>query len=162
LPRAVHGRPGRDDRERRAAPDPDGTPFLERRSSVGHQRVHADLRRLPALRRPRSRPLRAPPPVRDRRCHLLDRVADQRARYVPESVGEERHSSVDLAGAFTVTTGLVTLVYAMVKAQEFGWTSGRTLGLAAVAAGLLAAFVWVERRSKAPLVRLDIFRNRSL
>src|SRR5438067_846212 len=83
-------------------------------------------------------------------------------RYVPESHAENRPDSVDIAGAATVTGGLVTLVYAIVKAQEFGWTSGRTLGLAAVAVSLLSAFVWIESRSKAPLIRLSIFRNRSL
>jgi predicted MFS family arabinose efflux permease len=56
----------------------------------------------------------------------------------------------------------VILVYAIVKAQAWGWTSGKTLGLAAFAVALLAAFVAIEQRSKAPLVRLGIFRNRSL
>jgi EmrB/QacA subfamily drug resistance transporter len=83
-------------------------------------------------------------------------------RWVPESLAEKRPDTVDLAGAVSVTGGLVVLVYAIVKAQEYGWTSARTLGMAAVAAALLAAFVFVERRSKAPLVRLGIFRNRSL
>jgi EmrB/QacA subfamily drug resistance transporter len=83
-------------------------------------------------------------------------------RFVPESRAEKRPDTVDLAGAVSVTAGLVILVYAIVKAQQFGWTSGRTLGLGAVAAVLLVAFVFIERRSKAPLVRLGIFRNRSL
>src|SRR5437763_3723044 len=83
-------------------------------------------------------------------------------RYVPESHAERRPDTVDIAGAASVTGGLVTLVYAIVKAQQFGWTSARTLGLGAVAAALLATFVWIETRSKAPLVRLGIFRNRSL
>jgi Major Facilitator Superfamily len=61
-----------------------------------------------------------------------------------------------------VTAGLLVLVYDIVKAQQYGWTSGRTLGLAALAATLLAAFVVIERRSRAPLIRLDIFRIRSL
>src|SRR3954447_21297488 len=55
------------------------------------------------------------------------------ARFVPESRDETAHRSFDVAGAVTVTGGLVTLVYAIVKAQSFGWGSGRTLGLAAVA-----------------------------
>ena len=45
------------------------------------------------------------------------------------------------------------LVYDIVKAQQYGWTSARTLGLAAVAALLLAAFVVIEKRSRAPLIR---------
>jgi EmrB/QacA subfamily drug resistance transporter len=83
-------------------------------------------------------------------------------RLVPESLAEKRPDTVDAAGAVSVTAGLVILVYAIVKAQQFGWTSARTLGLLAVAAALLVAFVVIERRSKAPLVRLGIFRNRSL
>ena len=54
------------------------------------------------------------------------------------------------------------LVYAIVKAQEKGWTSLHTLGLSAVALALLAAFVVIEHRSVAPLVRLGIFRVRTL
>jgi EmrB/QacA subfamily drug resistance transporter len=83
-------------------------------------------------------------------------------RYVPESRDELPHRSFDLAGAVTVTGGLVVLVYAIVKAQAFGWGSARTVGLIAAAIVLLAAFVAVERRSKAPLIRLSIFRVRTL
>jgi EmrB/QacA subfamily drug resistance transporter len=83
-------------------------------------------------------------------------------RFVPESRVEGTHRAFDLAGAGTVTGGLVVLVYAIVKAQEFGWGSARTLGLGALALALLTAFVVIERRSRAPLVRLSIFRVRSI
>jgi EmrB/QacA subfamily drug resistance transporter len=83
-------------------------------------------------------------------------------RYVPNTLAEHRPSSIDIAGAVSVTSGLVVLVYAIVKAQEWGWDSARTLGLGAVAAVLLATFVAIEARSKAPLVRLSIFRQRTL
>jgi EmrB/QacA subfamily drug resistance transporter len=83
-------------------------------------------------------------------------------RYVRESRVDVEHRSYDVAGAFTVTSGLVVLVYAIVKAQAYGWGSGRTLGLGAVAFALLAAFLVIESRSKAPLMRLSIFRIRTL
>jgi EmrB/QacA subfamily drug resistance transporter len=83
-------------------------------------------------------------------------------RYVAESRVESARRSLDLAGAFTVTGGLVILVYAIVKAQAYGWGSARTLGLGAVAIVLLAAFLLIEARSKAPLMRLAIFRIRAL
>jgi predicted MFS family arabinose efflux permease len=54
------------------------------------------------------------------------------------------------------------LVYAIVKAKDFGWGSARTLELGAVALALLAAFVVVESRIPGPLVRLQIFAIRSL
>ena len=83
-------------------------------------------------------------------------------RDVPESRDETAHRSFDVAGAVSVTAGLMTLVYAIVEAQQDGWTSARTLGLFGLAAALLGAFVVIEARSKAPLVRLSIFRVRSL
>ena len=84
------------------------------------------------------------------------------SRFVPESRSEAATRSFDLAGAVSVTSGLVLLTYAIVKAQDFGWGAPRTLALAGLAAALLVAFVVIERRSKAPLVRLDALRTRSL
>jgi EmrB/QacA subfamily drug resistance transporter len=83
-------------------------------------------------------------------------------RYVAESRVEMARRSFDVAGAVTVTGGLVILVYAIVKAQAWGWGSGRTIGIAALACALLAAFVAIEQRSPAPLMRLSIFRVRAL
>ncbi len=83
-------------------------------------------------------------------------------RFIPESRADMPHRSFDLAGAVTVTGGLVVLVYAIVKAQAFGWGSARTIGLIAAGVVLLAAFVLIERRSIAPLMRLNIFRVRTL
>jgi EmrB/QacA subfamily drug resistance transporter len=83
-------------------------------------------------------------------------------RYVRESRVDVEHRSYDIAGAVTVTGGLVVLVYAIVKAQAYGWGSGRTLGLIAVALALLAVFVMIESRAKAPLMRLSIFRIKTL
>src|SRR5246127_941734 len=83
-------------------------------------------------------------------------------RYVAESRVTVARRSFDLAGAVTVTGGLVVLVYAIVKAQAYGWGSARTRGLGAASLLLLAAFVAIERRSAAPLMRLSIFRIRAL
>src|SRR3954451_15029901 len=78
-------------------------------------------------------------------------------RYVPSHLAENKPPAIDIAGAVSVTAGLIVLVYAIVKAQQWGFGSGRTLGLIAFAAVLFAAFIWIERRSKTPLVRLGIF-----
>jgi EmrB/QacA subfamily drug resistance transporter len=82
-------------------------------------------------------------------------------RFVPESRAPERRG-FDLLGAFSVTGGLIVLVYAIVKVQAYGWISARTIGLLAVAVALLGAFVVTELRTRHPLVRLNIFRTRSL
>jgi EmrB/QacA subfamily drug resistance transporter len=83
-------------------------------------------------------------------------------RLVPESKDEHAHRSYDIAGAVTVTGGLMALVYAIVKAETDGWGSATTIGFFALAAVLLVSFVVVERGSAEPLVRLSIFRVRSL
>src|SRR5487761_1520379 len=82
-------------------------------------------------------------------------------RLVPESKDEQAHKGYDLGGAVTVTGGLMTLVYAIVKAETKGWGSTTTIGLFVLAA-LLGAFILLELRSASPLVRLSIFRVRSL
>ncbi len=83
-------------------------------------------------------------------------------RFIPESRADAAHRSFDLAGATTVTAGLVVIVFAIVKAQAFGWGSARTIGLLAAGAALLAIFAVIENRSVAPLMRLSIFRVRTL
>jgi EmrB/QacA subfamily drug resistance transporter len=83
-------------------------------------------------------------------------------RLVPESRGAMTHRRFDLAGAISVTAGLLVLVYAIVRADVKGWGSLHTLGLSAVAIALLVAFVAIERRSVAPLVRLSLLRIRTL
>ena len=83
-------------------------------------------------------------------------------RLLKESRDEESTRHFDLLGAFTVTAGLALGVYALVDANNAGWTSTQTLGLGAVSLLLLGAFVAVEQRSKQPLVPFSIFRLRSL
>jgi EmrB/QacA subfamily drug resistance transporter len=83
-------------------------------------------------------------------------------RFVPESRVENARGGVDVAGALSVTGGLVVLVYALVNAQSAGWLSVTTLGLSAIAVVLLASFVVLELRLRHPLIRLGIFRMRSI
>lgn len=88
------------------------------------------------------------------------------AALAPLFIGRDRPAGerrgFDLLGAIAVTAGLVMLVYGVVKAPTNGWGSAATIGFLAGAAVLLAAFVAIELRSADPLVRLGIFRSRSL
>src|SRR5262245_51838102 len=69
---------------------------------------------------------------------------------------------LDVAGAVTVTASLMLAVYAIVNGNEKHWTSAQTLGLLAVSALLLGAFLLIETRVAAPLVPLGIFRLRNV
>jgi EmrB/QacA subfamily drug resistance transporter len=83
-------------------------------------------------------------------------------RLLPESKNEgARH--FDIAGAVSVTAGLSLLVYSLVNANSAGWGSTETLGLLAIAVGIIVAFVLIELRTKAPLVPFPgIFRVRTI
>src|SRR5437763_8018379 len=82
--------------------------------------------------------------------------------FLRESRADLGHRNFDLAGATTVTGGLMLLVYALTRATEIGWGSAQTIGLLAASAGLILSFVVIELRSKAPLLPMRIFRLRSL
>jgi EmrB/QacA subfamily drug resistance transporter len=81
---------------------------------------------------------------------------------VPESHADLGHRRFDATGAVTVTAGLALLVYAISKAPDVGWGTGRTIGLLALSGLILAAFVLWEMRVTAPLVPFSIFRIRTL
>jgi EmrB/QacA subfamily drug resistance transporter len=83
-------------------------------------------------------------------------------RLITNEVDKDKPETSDVAGAVTVTGGLLVLVYGIVKAESYGWGSWKTLSLFALAIVLLASFIVVELRSRAPLIRLGIFRIRSL
>ncbi len=79
-----------------------------------------------------------------------------------ESRAELDHRHFDTAGAFSITAGLMLLVYAMTRATQHGWATAETIGLLATSAALVIGFVVIELRSKAPLLPLGIFRLRTL
>ncbi|MCB0878532.1 MAG: MFS transporter [Thermoleophilia bacterium] len=83
-------------------------------------------------------------------------------RWVPESHADLGHRRFDLAGAFTVTAGLMLLVYGIVETVNDGFSSTATLVRLGIAVALLVAFVIIENGSKAPLVRLGLLKLRSL
>ena len=79
-------------------------------------------------------------------------------RYVGESRGERR-GRLDLAGLVTFTTAAALATYALIKGNDYGWGSARTVGAFAVAGVALVAFVAAEVRGQAPLLDLGLFRR---
>ena len=78
---------------------------------------------------------------------------------VPESK-DERGLKLDIPGAALGTTGLVALVYAIIRGGEAGWTSAGVLVSFGIATMLLTAFARVELRSEAPMLPLRFFRQK--
>jgi EmrB/QacA subfamily drug resistance transporter len=75
---------------------------------------------------------------------------------------DEGMRSFDVPGAVLVTSGMVTLVYAITQANQYGWSSVETIGLFATAAVLLVAFTVWEARAKEPLMPFSLFRIRTV
>lgn len=84
----------------------------------------------------------------------------------PRLLVESRRDSdlrhFDALGAITVTAGLSLLVFALVDTINEGWGSTQTLTLLAISAALIATFVFIELRSRDPLMPFAIFRLRTL
>jgi EmrB/QacA subfamily drug resistance transporter len=74
----------------------------------------------------------------------------------------DARQSHDVAGAVLVTAGLVLLVLGITQGQQWGWSSGRTIGVFAGSAVLLGAFATWEQRQRDPLVPFSIFRLQTL
>lgn len=74
---------------------------------------------------------------------------------------DETHERLDLPGLATSGLGLFALTYALIEANTYGWLSTRILGSFALAAVALSAFVVLERLQRAPMLPLDLFRNRT-
>jgi EmrB/QacA subfamily drug resistance transporter len=83
-------------------------------------------------------------------------------KLVPVSPGLAAERRLDVAGAITVTAALMLAVYAIVNGNQEGWTSAQTLGLLGVAAALMAIFIWIEAKGRAPLMPLGLFRLRNV
>src|SRR6478609_648593 len=82
-------------------------------------------------------------------------------RILPESRSESAaRGGYDAEGAVAITLGTIALVFTLIKATSWGWTSGRTIAGFAIAIVLIAAFIVIERRQRDPLVPLRIFSNR--
>jgi EmrB/QacA subfamily drug resistance transporter len=83
-------------------------------------------------------------------------------RLLPAARNEAGTRDLDIAGAVAVTTALMIAVFAIVNGNAAGWESGQTLGLFVVAAALLALFLTIEARVRAPLMPLGLFRLRNV
>ena len=82
--------------------------------------------------------------------------------FVRESRVEVERRRYDPLGAVLITSSIMVLVYAISKAPDAGWGSGRTIGLILASVVLLISFVVTESRVKEPLMPLAIWRLRTV
>jgi EmrB/QacA subfamily drug resistance transporter len=82
-------------------------------------------------------------------------------RHVPESRDSEAAAGLDWLGALLAIAGLGSLVFGLIASSDLGWRDGGVLGSIAAGVLLLASFVWVEARNRAPMMPLDVFASRT-
>jgi EmrB/QacA subfamily drug resistance transporter len=83
-------------------------------------------------------------------------------KLLPPARTEVADRRLDVAGAITVTGSLMLAVYTIVKGNDVGWLTPRTVGLLAASAALLALFIAIESRVRSPLMPLGLFRLRNV
>jgi EmrB/QacA subfamily drug resistance transporter len=81
--------------------------------------------------------------------------------HVPESRDSEAAPGLDWPGALFATAGLGSLVFGLIASSDRGWRDGMVQGAIAAGLLLLVAFVFVEARSRAPMMPLDVFASRT-
>lgn len=80
---------------------------------------------------------------------------------IAESRDTSREQSLDLLGLLVSGGALFALTFALVEANQYGWTSTLILSLFAISVAGLALFVWIESRRRAPMLDLSLFRSRT-
>ena len=78
---------------------------------------------------------------------------------IRESRDTSAEQRLDLPGLLSSAVGLFALTYALIEANNYGWTSARILGLFALAAVALTTFVLLELHQRVPMLDLSLFRN---
>ncbi|MDE2639150.1 MAG: MFS transporter, partial [Chloroflexota bacterium] len=76
-----------------------------------------------------------------------------------DTPADERPTGLDLPGSFTLFFLLSAAVLAVNRGQAWGWGSPAIVGLFAATAVLVVLFIQIERRSRSPVVDLDLFRR---
>ena len=79
--------------------------------------------------------------------------------WVPESRDTNASRYLDWRGLLTLSAGLFLILFGLTQANEEGWTSPLILACFVAGFALLPMFVWVERRVRAPLVDLTLFKS---
>jgi EmrB/QacA subfamily drug resistance transporter len=83
-------------------------------------------------------------------------------RRVAESRDLTRSRSIDYAGTFLIGAILAPIIFGLTKGPDWGWVSAKTIGCFLITIVAAIAFVMVEKRIAAPLLDLNLLRNRIL
>ncbi len=78
---------------------------------------------------------------------------------ISESRDTSKEQRLDVPGLVTSGVALFALVFALIEASTYGWSSSIIIGLFAAAAVFGVAFVVLELRARLPMFDMTLFRN---
>jgi EmrB/QacA subfamily drug resistance transporter len=82
-------------------------------------------------------------------------------RKVPESRDVDATGGLDWRGSLLALAGLGSLAFGLISAPVSGWSNPIVGGALLIGVLLLAALLWEEGRSRAPMLPLRLFRSRA-
>jgi EmrB/QacA subfamily drug resistance transporter len=80
---------------------------------------------------------------------------------VRESRDTKAERRIDYLGVVLLTVALTSFVLALIEGNDWGWESGRIIGLLVIGAVTTIAFLFAESRVSAPIVDFSFFRSRN-
>ena len=80
------------------------------------------------------------------------------ARHIPETRSDAADQHIDFVGAALAALGLAALIYGLTEGSSFGW-GARQITAAAIGVVLLAVFLFVETKTRTPMLPLRVFRS---
>src|ERR671911_377835 len=78
---------------------------------------------------------------------------------IRESRDTSADQRLDIPGLLTSAVALFALTFALIEANDYGWTSPAILSLFAIAGIGFVAFVLLELHQRVPMLDLSLFRN---
>lgn len=78
-------------------------------------------------------------------------------KFIPADHQKSKHERFDWRGAILFMIGLVTLLFALNRGQVWGWFSPRTMIVIGFSVLVLAGFVFLQKRTAAPMLDLRLF-----
>ena len=81
------------------------------------------------------------------------------ARRLSESYGP--NSALDLPGVALASTGLLGVVFGIIRGSQIGWTTPEVVGSLVAGAFLVAGFVFWELHTSTPMLPMSFFANRT-
>lgn len=83
------------------------------------------------------------------------------ALYITECYDETIEKKIDFIGCILLAAGLGALTFALVKGNDYGWSSTKIIFIFTVSAAALIAFVIYEMKVKTPMIEFSIFKVKS-